>query len=141
MYPSLCQTVTLLQDQTVKLLSVFFQDGKIAAVEALVNNIDAVALAGVPADVAALEVRVDTLEAAGNAPVDVAGVQAEVDALEVRVDALEPLTNTVTGAGGLVEQVTANCQKIKEVTDVAGTPGVDNDDILTNILAVASNVC
>ena len=119
----------------------FFQDAKIAAVEALVNNIDAVALAAVPAEVAALGVRVDTLEAAGNAPVDVAAVQAEVDALEVRVDALEPLTNTVTGAGGLVEQATANCQKIKEVTDVAGTPGVDNDAILTNILAVASNVC
>ena len=114
-----------------------FQDAQITELEEKVTASDAAVMNTVDT-VADLETRVDALEAVGNPVVAIAGIQEDVTNLQNSVTMLETLPATVTTVQA---SVTANCQKIKQVTDVAETPGTDNDAILTNILAVESPVC
>ena len=121
-------------------LTYCLQDDKIEELEDMVTAFEAtiMELEDLPDAVDDLEDRVTALEGVDNPVAAIMQLQTDVTALQGSVTNLETLPAMVTE---ITADVTANCQKIREVTEVGGNPGMDNDAILTNILAIESNAC
>jgi hypothetical protein len=117
-----------------------FKDTTIMALQAVVTTATAAvtALNVIPAQITALDTRITTLENAPTSAATITQLQTDVMTLQTAVTPLATVPATITT---LTTNVNDNCAKIKEVTDVTGTPGTDNDAILTSILAVVSPTC